>query len=116
MTLETIQELCLALPATTEDIKWESHLCFSVGGKIYLITGADEVPVTASFKVSDEDFESLCALEGFIAAPYMAKHKWIKVDDIGRLTRSQWKQYLQRAHELVAAKLTKKLRRELELL
>jgi predicted DNA-binding protein (MmcQ/YjbR family) len=116
MTLEGLQEICMALPATTEDIKWECHLCFSVGGKMYLITGADEVPVTASFKVSDEDFEALCAQEGFIAAPYMAKNKWVKVDDISRLSRKQWKQYLQQAHEIIAAKLTKKLRKELGLL
>ncbi|WP_082022169.1 MmcQ/YjbR family DNA-binding protein [Flavihumibacter sp. ZG627] len=57
MIIDLIREICLSLPAVTEDIKWESHLCFNVGGKMFLISSPDEVPVNATFKVPEESFE-----------------------------------------------------------
>jgi predicted DNA-binding protein (MmcQ/YjbR family) len=51
-------------PGVTKDIKWGEHLCFNIGGKIFLVTAPDNVPVSASFKTSDEDFESLPNRQG----------------------------------------------------
>ena len=65
MTLEAIQQICKSFEEVTEDIKWEEHLCFNVGGKMFLITSPDLAPVTASFKVSAEDFDLLIEREGF---------------------------------------------------
>lgn len=115
MTIEDIQTLCKALPGVTEDIKWNDHLCFNVGGKMFIVTSPDRVPQSASFKVSDEDFEELPGRPGFIPAPYMARHKWVYVDDINRLNHKQWTYYLQQAHRLVAAKLPAKQRKALGL-
>jgi len=50
------------LSGVTEDIKCGSDLCFSVGGKIFLVTGLEQLPITASFKVADEQFEELLAM------------------------------------------------------
>jgi predicted DNA-binding protein (MmcQ/YjbR family) len=113
MELEEIQRICHSFPAVTEDIKWEHHLCFNVGGKMFLITSPDEYPVTASFKVSDEDFEALSEREGFIPAPYLARNKWVKVDNIKRLSAKQWKHYLESSYRIIASKLSAKERRRL---
>jgi predicted DNA-binding protein (MmcQ/YjbR family) len=115
MTVEDIQVICRAFPGMTQDIKWENHLCFNVGGKMFIVTSPDTFPVTASFKVSEENFEELPAREGFKPAPYLARNKWIYVDDISRLTRKEWKQYLEEAYRLIASKLPAKTRRALKI-
>jgi predicted DNA-binding protein (MmcQ/YjbR family) len=113
MTIEDIQALCKKLPHVTEEIKWETHLCYCIGGKIFIITNPDGSPVTASFKVNDEDFADLSEREGFKPAPYLAKHKWIYVDNISRFTKKEWSTYLERAYILVASKLPAKTRKQL---
>lgn len=105
MTIENLQAICKKLPAVTEDIKWDVHLCFNVGEKMFLITSPDEVPPTASFKASDEDFEALTARPGFQPAPYLARHKWVKVDDINRISAKEWERLLKSSHALIAGKL-----------
>ena len=112
MSIEDIQAICKKLPHVTEDIKWETHLCYCIGGKIFIITNPDASPVTASFKVNDEDFAELSEREGFKPAPYLAKHKWIYVDNIGRFTKKEWAKYLEKAHGLIAAKLPAKTRKQ----
>ena len=115
MTIEGIQAICKKLPRVTEDIKWENHLCFSIGAKVFLITNPDGVPVSASLKVSDEEFEELPEREGFKPAPYMARHKWIYVDDIRRFSKKEWEKYLKEAYDIVSAKLPVKTRKQLGL-
>ena len=113
MTIEDIQSVCKKLPHTTEDIKWETHLCYSVGGKVFIITNPDSSPVSASFKANDEDFAELPEREGFKPAPYMAKYKWVYVDDIRRLTKKEWSKLLDQAYKLVAGKLPAKMKKQL---
>ena len=113
MDLENLQILANSFKAVTEDIKWEDHLVFSVGAKMFLLTSPDEVPVTACFKVSEEDFEELIDRDGFYQAAHFAKRKWIAINDINKMNNKEWKLYLQRSYDSVVAKLTKKLRAEL---
>ncbi|MES2478507.1 MAG: MmcQ/YjbR family DNA-binding protein [Bacteroidota bacterium] len=113
MDIERLQTLANSFKAVTEDIKWEDHLCFSVGAKMFLLTSPDELPVNACFKVSEEDFDELIDRDGFYQAAHFAKRKWIAVDDISKLSSKEWKVYLQRSYDSVVAKLTKKLRAEL---
>lgn len=113
MTIGDIQALCKKFPHVTEDVKWETHLCYCVGSKIFIITNPDGSPVTASFKVSDEDFIELSEREGFMPAPYLARYKWIHVDNISRFTKKEWTKYLEAAYKLVAAKLPAKTRKQL---
>jgi predicted DNA-binding protein (MmcQ/YjbR family) len=108
MTLEAIQQICNSFPDVTEEIKWGDHLCFCVGGKIFIITSPAESPVTASFKVQPEILNELVEREGFKPAPYLAKHCWVWVDDISRLRTAEWKDLLANAYELVKAKLPKR--------
>jgi len=114
MEIEDIQKICKTFKGVTEDIKWEDHLCFNVGKKMFLITAPDKVPPSATFKVSDEEFETLPEREGFIPAPYMARYKWIYVDDINRMSKKEWQKYLKQSYDLIYAKLPLKIRKEIE--
>lgn len=115
MDLERLQAYCLSLPAVTEDIKWEHHLVFSVGAKMFCMTSLDGT-LTVSFKASDEEFEELSAREGLMPAPYMARNKWVLVKEPSKLTKKEWERLLKQSYELVKGKLTKKLRTELGLM
>ena len=108
MNLEELRNICLGLVDATEDIKWGHDLCFSIGGKMFLVTSADSTPTSASFKVADEDFDELSERKGFKPAPYMARHKWVWVEDINLVGKKEWKQFAGRSYELVKAKLPKK--------
>lgn len=78
-----------------------------------MITSPDRVPVSASFKVEDEEFEEMTGREGFAPAAYLARYKWVCVDDINRMTLKEWEFYAQRSYSLVAAKLPVRTRKEL---
>jgi predicted DNA-binding protein (MmcQ/YjbR family) len=108
MTIEDLHYICKKLDNVTEDIKWGYDLCFNIGGKMFLVTAPDTVPVSASFKTSEETFNELTEREGFKPAPYLAKHKWVYVDDINRLSKKEWQQLIHQSYELVKAKLPKK--------
>jgi predicted DNA-binding protein (MmcQ/YjbR family) len=107
MDIESLQKICLSLPAASEDIKWGNDLVFSVGGKMFCVASL-EPPFKCSFKVKDEEFEELSTKEGFMPAPYMARAKWVLVTDPSRLNKKEWKAYIEQSYQFVKAKLTKK--------
>lgn len=113
MTIEELMQISKSRNGVTTDIKWEEHLCFNVGEKIFLLTAPDQVPPTASFKVSEEDFDLLTERKGIKQARYFAKRQWVTVDDISLLSTREWEHYIAASYKLVASKLTKKLRTEL---
>ncbi len=113
MTIEDIQTLCLSFPGVTQQIKFEEHLCFNVGGKSFLYTSPDAVPISASFKVPAEDFEEITAKKGFSPHHYVARFKWVDLDDINRLTKNEWEFYLKQSYRLIAEKLPLKIRKEI---
>ena len=115
MEIDDLQKICKNLKAVTEDIKWGHDLCFCVGAKMFLVVGLDQHPVSASFKVLDEEFEDMCQRPGFIPAPYMARNKWVRIDDISRMNKKEWEHYINQSYQYVKGKLTKKLRKELKL-
>ena len=113
MNIENIQNICRALPAVTEDIKWGNDLVFSVGGKMFCVAGLNQSPTTASFKVTDEEFDEMCDRNGFRPAPYVAKYKWVWIDDISKMKKADWKRYVKQSYELVKAKLPNKIKKQL---
>lgn len=114
MDIEVLQKICLSFPGVTEDVKWESNLCFCVGGKIFCIANL-EPPHTFSFKVTEEEFDELSNTNGFKPAPYLAKAKWVLVVDSARLNRKDLENYLRQSYELIKSKISKKIRLELGL-
>jgi predicted DNA-binding protein (MmcQ/YjbR family) len=113
MNIEQLQQICAKLPGVTEDIKWENDLCFSVGGKMFLVASLQQVPTSASFKVTDDQFAELSLKKGFKPAPYMARHKWIWLEDINLLTTKQWAFYVSQSYEIIKQKLPKKIQKQL---
>ena len=114
MDIEILRSICLSFPAVTEDVKWESNLCFCVGGKIFCIANL-EPPHTFSFKVTDEEFEELSTSKGFEPAPYLARAKWVLVADSSRLNKKDLKNYLQRSYDMIKLKIPKSQRKKLGL-
>lgn len=111
MDVDFIRKICLSLPAVTEDVKWE-NLVFSVGERMFCMVPLEE-PLKCSFKVSDEEFEEVSRADGFMAAPYLARAKWVLVTKPSKLNKKDWERYLKQSYELVKKKLTKKLREQL---
>ncbi|GEO11475.1 MmcQ/YjbR family DNA-binding protein [Segetibacter aerophilus] len=114
MNIEDIQSICKELQAVTEDIKWEHDLVFSIGGKMFCIVGLDQAPTSASFKVKEDEFEELSNREGFKPAPYVAKYKWVLTDDINRMSKTDWKRYIEQSYNLVKDKLPNKTKKQLD--
>lgn len=115
MTVEDIQVICKKLKAVTEDIKWGNDLVFSVGGKMFCVVGLEQSPATASFKVKEEEFDEMCSRPGFKPAPYVAKYKWVWMDNIDRLNKKEWQHYTRQSYDLVKDKLPLKLKKQLGL-
>ena len=116
MNIEDIRNICNENIGVTEDIKWGNDLVFSVGSKMFCVVGLDQSPTSASFKVTEEEFEEISSWPGFKPAPYVAKYKWVLIDDINCLDKIQWKQYTKQSYELVKAKLPAKIRKQLDLI
>lgn len=111
MNIEDLQILCKKFPGVTQDIKWEDHLCFNVGEKMFIVTSPDTFPVTASIKVTDEEFELLTSQEGITPSAYLGRYKWIHIDDINRWSKKEWEKYAKMSYCLVASKLPVKTRK-----
>jgi predicted DNA-binding protein (MmcQ/YjbR family) len=114
MNIKKAQALCRKLPGATEDIKWGADLVFSVGAKMFAVTGSGDDAGGISFKVEDERFLELTDRPGIVPAPYLARAKWVYIEDLKAVSDAEAAQLLRRSYELVFAKLSKKLQREIE--
>ena len=112
MNNEQLRTYCISLPGATEGIKWEDHICFMVGAKIFCITGMNDAD-HVSIKVTEEDFYELTEKQGIEQAAHFAKKQWIALYKRNALTKEEWKNYLSKSYELVKAKLPKKIREQL---
>lgn len=110
---EQLRAFCLSLPHVTEDIKWGNDLCFSIGGKMFCVCSLNN-PLTASFKVSAEDFETLTATSDILPAPYLARYKWIFVQNPARFSKKDWEYYLRESYRMIKEKLPKKTLQHLQ--
>lgn len=109
MDIEALRDYCLSLSGTTEDIKWEDHLCFLIESKIYVM-GSLEPPHSFSIKVDPDEFDALVARPGLSQPAYLAKRHWIYVDNLDVFTDAELKKRIAESRELVLRKLTKKVR------
>ena len=114
MTLDSVRQICRALPGVTEDIKWGADLAFSVAGKMFCVVNVNP-PHQISFKCTPEDFGDLVERPGLIPAPYLARAMWVQESALGEaLDRPELERLLRKSYELVRAKLPKKLQHALE--
>ncbi|MBI1200209.1 MAG: MmcQ/YjbR family DNA-binding protein [Phenylobacterium sp.] len=111
MTRGEVEAVALALPAATKVVQWGGSDVYKVGGKVFAICG---LRGGLSFKVSEIGFEVLTADGPGRQAPYLAKGHWVIVDldDLDPRDAAGW---IETAHSLIAAKLTRAVRAELGL-
>lgn len=112
MDIETLSTFCKSFPNVTEDIKWGHDLCYSIGGKMFCVLGLEQ-PLMMSIKVKDAEFDELTAMIGIKPAPYVARYKWILVEDFSLFKKQKWEEYITQSYQLVHDKLPKKLKNSL---
>jgi predicted DNA-binding protein (MmcQ/YjbR family) len=116
MTPKQIDKFCATLPAATRTVQWEGVIVFKVGGKMFcLIAPEDHSVGRICFKCPTEYYDALSRSDGFRPAPYLARAKWVALDDHKVLTAAETKAYIKRAHAVIAAALPKKKQAELGL-
>jgi predicted DNA-binding protein (MmcQ/YjbR family) len=111
MSFSALARFAMTLPGATQHIKWGADWVASVGGKMFLVGGPHAGSWThCSFKVDDHRFLELTGVPGVVPAPYAARYHWVAVTDAKALPLSELQALVKRSHELVAAKLPRKLR------
>jgi predicted DNA-binding protein (MmcQ/YjbR family) len=117
MTYDEFNAFCRALPATTHVIQWGGSDVWKVGGKVFAIGGWNDAGPAFTFKVSETSFELLKSMPGLRPAPYLASRgmSWIQHHAKPGLTDAALKDYIVESHRIIAAGLSKKLRRDLDL-
>lgn len=109
-----LDRLCSKWPGVTLDVKWGSDRCYSVGGKMFAVTSAeDPVLERLSFKVADEHFLAMTDMPGIVAAPYLARVKWVLVEEPERYGDEWIVDHVRQSWNLVGRKLPAKTRRKL---
>lgn len=110
MTLDHLRQMCRALPAATEDVKWGQDLCFCVGGKMFAVVNL-EPPHQLGFKCTPDAFAELIEREGIIPAPYLARAMWVQEGELGAtLERRELEPLIRASYDLVVAGLPKSKR------
>ncbi|MGQ0740937.1 MAG: MmcQ/YjbR family DNA-binding protein [Alphaproteobacteria bacterium] len=109
MRYEDIKKHCLSLPGAMLSIQWGNDRVFKVAGKMFaVLSPPGQKPPTLSFKTSDDSFHILTQMKHIRPAPYLARAHWVYLERLGALPKRELKEYLTRAHLLVAASLPKK--------
>ncbi|ATQ44108.1 MmcQ/YjbR family DNA-binding protein [Caulobacter mirabilis] len=111
MTPAAFDAVCAGLPGVRMDVQWGDDHVWKVGDKMFAVRAANGG--SFSFKASDIAFEALTAEGPGRPAPYLARAKWVRFDDMATLDDDELADWLRTAHGLVAAKLTRAKRREL---
>jgi predicted DNA-binding protein (MmcQ/YjbR family) len=113
MNVEELRKICLGFAGATEQIQWGNDLLFKVGGKMFAVTALEPAPVWLSFKASPELFVELTERPGIIPAPYLARAKWVALENRDALARQELGELLRMSYDLVAEKLPRKVKESL---
>lgn len=114
MTFRQIDAFCSKLPGATRTVQWEGVIVFKVGGKMFCLIAPPEHSVARlCFKCAPEHYDALSRSEGFRPAPYLARAKWVALDDPRVLSPAETRAYLKRAHAVIAGALPRKKRAKL---
>ncbi len=115
MDFDSIRKFCLTFPGANEQMQWENHLLFKVGGKMFLIYNFDKTyPNRFSIKCTAENFADLTERENIIPAPYLARNSWVNFKDGFKINAKELKGLISESYALVFGKLPKKIKLEME--
>lgn len=96
--------------------QWDSRVA-KVGGKVFcLLYDPAGEKRNIVFKVPEESFEILTAIDGVGQAPYFARRQWVAVARHADLPEPDLRTYILRSYDTVARSLTRMLRSELGIL
>jgi predicted DNA-binding protein (MmcQ/YjbR family) len=104
MKFDYLRALCLSFPHATEKLQWEDELCFKVRGKIFAMVSLSKVPQRLIFKCDPEEFVELIENEGVVPAPYLGRYKWVMLETLDALTRTEIDRCIRKSYAMVAAK------------
>jgi predicted DNA-binding protein (MmcQ/YjbR family) len=91
--LEWLRRYCLSFPHTTETIQW-----------------VEPSQTFLTIKCAPEKFADCVERPGITPAAYLARAKWISIDNEDSLTPAKLKDMIRESYELVWEKLPKKAR------
>lgn len=119
MTLDRFRALCLSHPGATEQMQWSVDAVFKVGGKMFAVACTDHVQYPqakmCSFKCNDDTFAELVEREGIVPAPYLARAKWVALDQWSALTDKEISTYVAASYALVRHGLPKRVQLALDI-
>ena len=117
MTPKRFEAHCLRLPAATKVVQWEGTSVFKVGGKMFALARGFVERSGGGFMFKTSNMAYAMLIEHGVArpAPYLARAKWVQLVANDALPDLELAAYLDQAHALVVAKLTRKARKELRL-
>jgi predicted DNA-binding protein (MmcQ/YjbR family) len=104
MTNETIREHCLGLPHATEVVRWEDHLLFKVGGKMFAIIALDGH--SCSIRCTPESYADLVEMADIVPASHnMWKYHWVTTETLTALPDREFRELLTASYRIVRASL-----------
>ena len=116
MDHEVLRDYCLKKKGVTEEFPFDSDtLVYKLMGKIFLLTGLQEKPLTMNLKCDPELAVKLREKYPAVTPGYhMNKKHWNTVQDDGSIGQKELYKMIDHSYELVAAALSKKIRASLD--
>lgn len=117
MNIEAFRTYCLAKKGVTESFPFdEETLVFKVMGKMFALTGLEYNPARANLKCDPErSVELREEYDGLIYPGYhMSKLHWNTIELERNLPESLIRELIDHSYDLVVAKLTRKVRAQLD--
>jgi predicted DNA-binding protein (MmcQ/YjbR family) len=106
MNIESLREYCLSKPGAEETMPFgPDTLVFKVNGKIFLLTGMDDEPLSFNVKCDPDKAIELreqfaCVLPGY----HMNKKHWNTIIVDGSVPSKQIKEWIDDSYSLVKGK------------
>ena len=113
MNLEELRTYCLAKPDVEECFPFgEVTFVYKVGGKIFLLAGMDEVPLSINIKADPEiAIEQRERYPSITPGYHMNKKHWNTISLDGSISNALIKEWIDDSYKLVASSLPKAKRK-----
>lgn len=115
MNIEEFRIFCLSKPAVTEEFPFDPEtLVYKVAGKVFALTGLDEVNFKVNLKCDPDYAEELRESYDEVKPGFhMNKKHWNTVDFEGSLPEELLRELINHSYELVVKSLPKSKRENL---
>ncbi len=107
-TIKKTQAHCASLPEVVGARKWETDFVYTIFEKMFCVASiSSDGKSHLGFKVDDDLFLAMTEREGFIPAPYLARAKWVAINDLSKVSQAEVNALVTQAYRLVVLKLPK---------